>query len=477
MLIFDLVSLNTQRLRARRAPDCDAHRRAGQRRRQSPSPPELEVRVRLARRGADTPGSRFVDVRDARERADDPLPSPALNLPMSKLLTDAATLDTARALPARLRHGQAQRRRGRPAALAGISRVPFASWWPQGIESLRLKHALTLVVACLLALAGHRRPRGRRSPPTIPCSISRANCRRTRKPDLRVAPGRARAARRPNMRWPRRRRPPTANARGSIGALRFADLHADLALARTGQGDFAGAAQGVSQRACVPAARPADPRRRSPVSLFDARDYAAAREAIDTALAIAPRARECQSPGRQHRLRRRALGGRHRRASVTWPPAIRTACRPDTVNSCTGWRRCAPAYPSPNSSNARPVKAGRSHCCSTCVASTPKPSSRSRCGEGDDEDNPQPNTSTDERLCEALFYVGEAYWARGQLDVARDYFAALVNIKVIYFLEHGLALAEIAKLRAMRRQPVRSQHRETRVVRRRIWPLPRTTYL
>ena len=61
--------------------------------------------------------------------------------------------------------------------------------------------------------------------------------------------------------------------------------------------------------------------------------------------------------------------------------------------------------------------------------------------EGDDEYNPQPNTSTDERLCEALFYVGEAYWARGQLDVARDYFAPLVNIKVIYFLEHGLALA------------------------------------
>ena len=66
--------------------------------------------------------------------------------------------------------------------------------------------------------------------------------------------------------------------------------------------------------------------------------------------------------------------------------------------------------------------------------------------QGDDEDNAQPNTTTDERLCEALFYVGEAYWARGQLDVARDYFAALVNIKVIYFLEHGLALAEIAKL-------------------------------
>jgi hypothetical protein len=31
--------------------------------------------------------------------------------------------------------------------------------------------------------------------------------------------------------------------------------------------------------------------------------------------------------------------------------------------------------------------------------------------------------------------------------VARDYFAALVNLKIIDFLEHGLALAEIAKLR------------------------------
>jgi lipoprotein NlpI len=69
--------------------------------------------------------------------------------------------------------------------------------------------------------------------------------------------------------------------------------------------------------------------------------------------------------------------------------------------------------------------------------------------EGDEESNTQPNTSTDERLCEALFYLGEAYWARGKPEVARDYFAALVNIKVIYFLEHGLALAEIAKLRKL----------------------------
>ena len=70
-----------------------------------------------------------------------------------------------------------------------------------------------------------------------------------------------------------------------------------------------------------------------------------------------------------------------------------------------------------------------------------------RVAEGDNDSNMQPNTSTDERLCEALFYVGEAYWARGDRDTARDYFAALVNLRVLYFLEHGLALAEIAKLR------------------------------
>jgi len=92
MLIFDLVSLNTQRLRARRAADCDAHRRAGQS--VTPTAPMgLEVQFgSLAE--AHAAGFTFVDVRDSRERAEDPLPSPALNLPMSKLLIDAAVLDT-----------------------------------------------------------------------------------------------------------------------------------------------------------------------------------------------------------------------------------------------------------------------------------------------------------------------------------------------------------------------------------------------
>ena len=50
--------------------------------------------------------------------------------------------------------------------------------------------------------------------------------------------------------------------------------------------------------------------------------------------------------------------------------------------------------------------------------------------------------------------------------MARQYFAALVNIRVLYFLEHGLAMAEIAKL-------------QERVARGygRTCPLPCTTYL
>jgi adenylyltransferase/sulfurtransferase len=92
MLIFDLVSLNTQRLRAHRAEGCEAHGRAGGAL-AATAPMELEVQF-ASLTEALAAGFTFIDVRDARERDDDPLPSPALNLPMSKLLTDAGTLDS-----------------------------------------------------------------------------------------------------------------------------------------------------------------------------------------------------------------------------------------------------------------------------------------------------------------------------------------------------------------------------------------------
>ena len=74
MLIFDLVTLNTQRLRARRA----AGLRGAPPRDAIPSPRcrrrRARIAVRLACRSAEVPAFTFVDVRDARERATDPLP-------------------------------------------------------------------------------------------------------------------------------------------------------------------------------------------------------------------------------------------------------------------------------------------------------------------------------------------------------------------------------------------------------------------
>ncbi|HTT02397.1 MAG TPA: tetratricopeptide repeat protein [Steroidobacteraceae bacterium] len=52
-----------------------------------------------------------------------------------------------------------------------------------------------------------------------------------------------------------------------------------------------------------------------------------------------------------------------------------------------------------------------------------------------------------EILVEALYYVGELRLADADTDGARRYFAAAVNLKVLYFVEHHMALAELAKLR------------------------------
>jgi len=91
MLIFDLVTLSTQRLRARRAADCAAHALA-----QAPAPAlpdSLEVQFATLAE-AQSAGFTLVDVRDSRELAAEPLPAqPSLHMPAAKLLTDAAALD------------------------------------------------------------------------------------------------------------------------------------------------------------------------------------------------------------------------------------------------------------------------------------------------------------------------------------------------------------------------------------------------
>lgn len=50
-----------------------------------------------------------------------------------------------------------------------------------------------------------------------------------------------------------------------------------------------------------------------------------------------------------------------------------------------------------------------------------------------------------EELVEALYYIGQSRLAAGETQVARRYFAATVSLKVLYFIEHHMALAEIRK--------------------------------
>ncbi|HET7812151.1 MAG TPA: ThiF family adenylyltransferase [Steroidobacteraceae bacterium] len=94
MLIFDLVTLSAQRLRARRAAGCAAHGAAarGTVMAARPADDALEVDFPTLALAVEA-GFTLVDVRDGRERDAEPLPAASLHLPMNKLLSGAASLD------------------------------------------------------------------------------------------------------------------------------------------------------------------------------------------------------------------------------------------------------------------------------------------------------------------------------------------------------------------------------------------------
>jgi lipoprotein NlpI len=239
--------------------------------------------------------------------------------------------------------------------------------------------------------------------------------------------------------------PPAAECAASVGAARFAELHADLAAALSGAGDFARAAEAYrNSLACRP--RSAELQAALAGVLFDARDYAGARAAIETALAL---------DGRSVSSNR--LAGNLDFVEQRWANAVarfRYVAASDLDRQQASYGQLMFWLAQARAGVAHPEYVER-----TPAEGWPQPLLLYLRGEyteaellkpikaGDDADNSQPNTSTDERLCEALYYVGEAYWARGEPKVALDYFTAVVNLRVIYFLEHGLALAEIAKLR------------------------------
>jgi lipoprotein NlpI len=239
--------------------------------------------------------------------------------------------------------------------------------------------------------------------------------------------------------------PADADCAAAIGAARFAALHGEFATSSADAGDLAAAAEGYRH---AHACRPHDPNILAALAgvLFDARDLRGARDAIEASLAIDPRS-----------VSSNRIAANLDFVEEHWADAIarfRYVASSDDNRRQAGYGQLMYWLAQLRGGIAKPEFVTR-----TPAEQWPQPLLLYMRGEyteaellgpinaGDRDDNIIPNTSTDERLCEALFYVGEEHSARGQPDVARDYFAALVNIKVLYFLEHGLALAEIAKLR------------------------------
>ncbi len=231
----------------------------------------------------------------------------------------------------------------------------------------------------------------------------------------------------------------------SVGAPRFAELHASAAATLSGDGDLPGAAAAYRRAlACRP--RNGDLHAALGGVLFDARDYAGARAATNAALALDARS-----------VNAIRLAANLDFIEERWTDAIPrfryvAASDPDRVRAGYGqlmyWlaqSRAGIAHPewvtrTPGEGWPQPLVLYLRGQYTEAELVVP-------INEGDDDDNNQPNTSTDERLAEALYYIGQAHWARGDSKAALDYFTALVNLRVTYFLEHGLAIAEIAKLR------------------------------
>ena len=318
--------------------------------------------------------------------------------------------------------------------------MPLVARRTQEPESLCLKRALPALVY-LLGLSGPLPATAEASDHPL-LELAR-ELQSDRKLDLRETPG-APELRQADHALEQAHVPEDAECARSLGATRFADLHMDVGAGRVGLGDFSGAAMAYRR---AHACRPRDSQILAALAgvLFDARNYSDAREAINASLAIDPRS-----------VNSNRLAGNIDFVGEHWADAVArfryvAASDPDRVQA--GYGQLMLWLAQMRAGVAKPEYVPR-----TPGEGWPQPLLQYLRGEyteeelvtpikeGDDGDNTQPQTSTDERLCEALFYVGEAYWARGQPEVARDYFAALVNIKVIYFLEHGLALAEIAKM-------------------------------
>jgi lipoprotein NlpI len=231
-----------------------------------------------------------------------------------------------------------------------------------------------------------------------------------------------------------------------MGAERFAQMHLDVAGAHRARGEYHDAVLAFRRAlACRP--RAVHILAQLAYTLLEVRDFDAARSTVEQALDIDPRDLEInRTAGYLDFLaerwadaiaRFRYVASAHPDRSAAgfaqlmlWVSQLRAGvARPEFVDRRPGvdWPQPLMLHMKGQYSEAELAQAVRDD-------------------DGEYDLEAQTYQGVHGRLVEALFYVGECHWARGDRALAREYFAALVNLRQPDYHEHVLALAEIAKL-------------------------------
>lgn len=241
--------------------------------------------------------------------------------------------------------------------------------------------------------------------------------------------------------------PPASECAQTLGAPRLASLYNELATALCSAGDYAGAVEAQQNAvACMP--RDFYQHADLASELLHAGRFAQAREAAQRALAIRPATVGVLTPLDTVMAQLDFIDER-------WAEAVarlRAIVVRESDERRARYRQLLLWLAQRRAGNAHPELAEREP---TDESFDQWPvflldALRGRYTEHEvlkaieDEDN---ESRRREMLVEALYYVGQARLADGDRETARRYFVAAVNLKVMHYREHNLALAEVLKMR------------------------------
>jgi tetratricopeptide (TPR) repeat protein len=248
---------------------------------------------------------------------------------------------------------------------------------------------------------------------------------------------------------------PRSDCARTLGAARFAGLWSTLAEARSNRADHRGAVSAF-RRALECQPRDVSALTALAAELKWARELTEARTLLERALTIAP-----QSTGVRRQLgeidfieQRWADALAHYRFAITRGEATQDSLYAEVMFHLAQ-RRAGIARPEVPARPKKPrADEDSDEDAEEDAAEWPTPILEALRGtrteasllEAAQDDSSYP--SPQERLCEALFYIGQERLARGETETARRYFAAVVNTRVLYFVEHHLALMELQRIGA-----------------------------